>query len=34
MALFAAPDAIETSSTAPFGIDTSQQVSLLTPGHA
>jgi hypothetical protein len=34
MASFAAPDAIDASSAAPFGIDTSQQTNLLTPGHA
>jgi hypothetical protein len=34
MASSAAPDAIDTSSAPPFGIHTSQQVSLLTPGHA
>jgi hypothetical protein len=33
MASFAAPDAIGMSSAAPFGIDTSQQLNLLTPGH-
>jgi hypothetical protein len=34
MASFATPDAIGTSSAAPFDIDASQQVNLLTPGHA
>jgi hypothetical protein len=34
MASFAAPHAIGTSSVGAFGIDTSQQVNLLTPGHA
>ena len=34
MASFAALDAIGTSNAAPFGIDTSQQLNLLAPGHA
>jgi hypothetical protein len=33
MASFAAPDAIGASSAAPVGIDTSQQLNLLSPGH-
>jgi hypothetical protein len=34
MASFAGNDAADSSLSASFGIDTSQQVSLLTPGHA
>jgi hypothetical protein len=34
MASFAAPDAIDSSSAAPFDSGTSQQVNLLTPAHA
>jgi len=34
MASFAAPNAIDSSNAAPFDSGTSQQVNLLTPGHA
>ena len=34
MASLAAPDTIDSSSAAPFDSGTSQQVNLLTPGHA
>jgi hypothetical protein len=34
MASFAAPDTIDASSTAAFGVDMSQQLNLLSPGHA
>jgi hypothetical protein len=34
MASFGGNDATDASSTAPFDVATSQQVNLLTPGHA
>jgi hypothetical protein len=34
MAAFPSQDAIDTSSPTPFDTNTSQQVTLLTPGHA
>ncbi|HET7019205.1 MAG TPA: hypothetical protein VFI58_00640 [Xanthobacteraceae bacterium] len=33
MASFATPNATDASSAAPFAVDTSQQLNLLTPGH-